>query len=157
MAQTLKEPILAPTSEDYEKLLHLSYLVVSEANVKAKFFRGIDLRASSTLIFLDLLKYWGHPVTMFNLNGAKKSRESNNLLLLEVDSAWNQSQVVWEGVKYKAFDSWGSFATHVSDLLTFRESFFLKYSWEKFNASCYDIDTETGALEYWYQISQKIL
>ena len=140
---------MAPTAEEYEKLLHLSYYITSEASAKMRFFKGLDLRASSTLIFLDLLKYWGHPVTMFNLNGAKKSREANNLLLLEVDSAWNQSQVVWEGVKYKAFDTWGSFATHVSDLLVFRQSVAEKYNYFNLENLCYDIDTSIKDLEYW--------
>lgn len=149
MAQAIVEMNKTLAPEDYEKLLHHSYYIVSEASVKGAFFKGQNLRASSTLIFLDLLKYWGHPCTMLTVGGAKKARAANNLLLLEADSSWkNQNVVKHDGKVWKSFEDWGSFATHVSDLLVFRQNFFNSYSYEKFLV-CYDIEEHIRSLEYW--------
>ncbi len=140
------------TEEDFQRLLEHSYYIVSEAYQKMRFFKGHDLKASSTLILMDLIKNWGHPCTKSTLNGAKKAKEANNLLLLPVDSSWNQKILVWEGAKFKSFQEWGAHATHVSDLLVFRPSFFSKYDYSNLTDSCYDIEEDILRRDYWWLV-----
>lgn len=158
MAQTVVEMTKTLAPEDYEKLLHHSWLITSEAHQKMLFFKGVDLRVSSTLIFLDLLKNWGHPCTMANYDGKKKARAANNLLLLEADSSWkNQSIIKHEDKVFKSFEDFGAHATHVSDLLVFRSSFFSKYDYSNLKDLCYDIGIDLEVTEYWHQVSRNQL
>ncbi len=143
---------LAP--ELFQQLLEHSYLIVSDARTKSIFFKQEDRRASSTLILVDLIKNWGHPATCANFNNQKKGRPANNLLLLLSDVSWNQKIVTWEGQKFKSYDDWGAHATHVSDLICFRDSFYKNYSYTKLEEMCYDQDIEKYiSMEYWKIVS----
>lgn len=137
--------------EDFEKLLHHSYLIASEAQTKIGFFKQSNSKVSSTLLLLEMLKNWGHPVTKTRFGCQKKGKFANNLLLLEVDNSWNQNFVRHEDIKYKTFADWGAHAVHVSDLLCFRPNFFNKFSLSTLEL-CYDnIDEEILRLEFWRQ------
>lgn len=144
---------MAPTPEEFEKLLHHSYLVASEAELKLNFFKQEDTKISSTLILLDLLKNWGHPVTKSRFGCQKKGKPVNNLLLLEVDSSWNQNFVKFEDKKFKSFEDWGASAVHVSDLICFREAYKQKYCYSKFLLMCYDIEEVIRGQEYQWQLN----
>lgn len=152
--QVIKEPVVAPTSEEFEQLLHHAYLIASETFCKANFFFQQERKVSSTLLLVDMLRNFNHPAFRARFGCQKKGKPCNNLLLLPVDTSWNQNFVKYEGEKLKAFQDWGSHAVHVSDLLTFRPSFFEKYNMEKFLSLCYDGSEEINqykGLEFWYQ------
>lgn len=141
-----------PSPEDFEKLLHHSYLIASEAEVKISFFRQENFKVSSTLILLDLLKNWGHPASQSRFKDPKKGRPANNLLLLEVDSSWTSQDVLkLDDKKFKAFEDWGAHAVHVSDLICFRDAYRQRYSYSKFSLICYDIEESIRGLEYQWQ------
>lgn len=145
--------VQAPTPEEFENLLHNSYLVCSEAELKLQFFKQESTKISSTLILLDLLKCWGHPLTASRYRCPKKGRPANNLLCLPADSSWNQEFIKGDdGLKYKSFSDWGSFAVHLSDLICFRQSYKDKYNFRRFEDLCYDIDTDLKELEYQWQV-----
>lgn len=146
---------MAPTPEEFENLLHHSYLIVSETFCKANFFFQQEKKASSTLLLLEMLKNFGKAETLPKFKDLKKGRPANNLLLLEVDPSWTSQDVLKgdDGRKFKAFSDWGSHGVHVSDLLVFRPNFFSKYSLTSLDL-CYDIEEDLRGLEYWDQVQK---
>lgn len=140
--------------EEFEALLHHSYLIASDVYTKGMFFFQQEIKVSSTLILMDMLKNWGHPATLSKFKDLKKGRPANNLLLLEVDPSWTSQDVLKgdDGKKYKAFADWGAHAVHVSDLICFRQSYKDKYNFSRFEDLCYDIDTDLKELEYQWQV-----
>lgn len=154
MATQVAQVKVTPTNEEFEKLLHSSYLVASEAELKLQFFKQDHTKISSTLILLDLLDCWGHPLTASRYRCPKKGRPANNLLCLPADPSWNQEFIKGDdGLKYKSFSDWGSFAVHLSDLICFRESFKEKYSYAKYLLMCYDIKEDLRHTEYQWQLN----
>lgn len=146
--------------DTFNKLLEHSYLIVSEAYQKTVFFHQDDRRASSTLILLDLIKNHNSPISVNRYKCPKKGRPANNLLHLPADKSWTNQTLKWEGDSYKSFDDWGAHSVHVSDLLTFRSSFFQKYSYDLYKERlCYDREIiDLSGNEYWSIIlNQKVI
>lgn len=153
-ALTLAPASKTITPEQFEQLLYHSYLIASEAETKLAFFKQEDTKISSTLILLDLIENFNHPVAQARHKCPKKGRPANNLLCLLADSSWNQDIIKGEdGAKYKAFPDWGAHAVHVSDLICFRNSYKEKYSYSKFSLICYDIEESIRGHEYQWQKS----
>lgn len=141
--------------EFFNKALDFAYYLVSEVNMKSSFFYQDMREVSSTLLLADILdkSQWGtHPLAQNRFPDPKKGKFCNNLLLLEIDKAWTSKTVTYRDVKYKTFEDWGSFATHLTDMLVFRQAFFDKYSYE----TLLNLDYNEGSLvekfkdtEYW--------
>lgn len=146
---------MSPEKKEFlQKAINLSWYIAQEVADKTMFFHGEEQMVSSTLILADILEKsdWGaHPLAQERYPDLKKGKTCNNLTLLETDKAWDAGIAVYEGKNFKNFQDWGAFATHLSDMISFRPTVLKVYFYDP--TKWYDREIiqkfNLGVYEYW--------
>lgn len=100
-----------------ESLVLWSEFVFKQTMMKARLFKrqytSTGLRPSIFIAAVIIATDWeNHPISKEKF----KTKQANNLLLLEYQHGWCGAKSKYDGRVYKLFDNWEAFCIHYSDL-----------------------------------------